>query len=100
MRSKFLGLHHWATSFVHLSTEGSLWSTSYLFSSPLAITLPSVKNKKALLSYDLMSGNCKQQLPAAFQLLSRDCSSVLLILLSDIFSCREKLEHDMLNSNF
>ena len=99
LRSKFLGLEHWTTSVVRLSTEGSLWSTFYLFSSLLAITLPSFKSKTALFSYNLMSGKCEQQFPAAFQLLSRDCSSVLLILFSDIFSCREKLEHDMLNSN-
>ena len=30
-----------------------------------------------------------------FLLISRDCSPV-----SEIFSCREKVEHDMLNSNF
>ena len=75
-----MGLDHWATSVVHLSSEGSLWSISYLFSSSLAITLPSVKNKTALLSCNLMSGNCELQFPAAFQLFSRDCRSVLLIL--------------------
>ena len=39
-------------------------------------------------------------LPLLFRLLSRDCNSVLLIFFSDIFSCREKHEHDMLNSTF
>ena len=34
-----------------------------------------------------------------FWQLSRDCSSNLL-LFSNILSCREKLEHDILNSNF
>ena len=38
--------------------------------------------------------------PLFFRLLSHDCCLVLLILFSDIFSYREKLEHDMLNSNF
>ena len=78
MRSRFLELDYWETSVVYLSTEGSLWFT-YSFSL-LSITLPSVKNKTALFSFDLMSGNCGQQFPAVFLLLSRDCSSVLLIL--------------------
>ena len=78
MRSRFLGLDYWETSVVYLSTEGSLWFT-YSFSL-ISITLPSVKNKTALLSFDLMSGICEQQFSAVFLLLSRDCSSVLLIL--------------------
>ena len=38
--------------------------------------------------------------PLFFRLLSRNFSSVLLILFSDIFSGREKLDNDMLYSNF
>ena len=54
-----LGLEHWETSVVHLSTEGSLWSNTDSLSSPLAITLSSVKNETAILSYNLTSGKCE-----------------------------------------
>ena len=41
------------------STEGSLWYKTDSLSSPLAITLSSVKNETALLSSNLISGNCE-----------------------------------------
>ena len=88
-------LDHWETSLVHLSTEGSLLCTSnlsLLYSRSLCL-LFRIRQlySRVILYLEIANSN----FPLLFRLLSRDCNSVLLILFSDIFSCREKLEHIM-----
>ena len=100
LKTQVFCLDYWAASAVHLSTEGSLWSTrSSLFL--LVTTCSFSKDETALLWLDsygkIANGNFTL---LDFEVLSRDCSSILLMLFSCTFSCREKLEHDMLNPNF
>ena len=92
-------MDHWTTSAVHFSNEGSLWSTQ----TPLFVRGHSrsfAKNKTAVLSFDLFGEIANSNFTLLlFGLLSRDYSSIFLILFSCIFNCREKLELEMLNSN-
>ena len=91
---------HWATSAVHLSTEGSLWSTQFSLFVP-GHSRTFAKNRIALLSFDLYGKIANSIFTLLFfGLLSRERSSILLILFSRIFSYREKREHERLISNF
>ena len=95
-RMKFY-VDHWDTQAVHLSVEGSLWSSSNNCS--LGNTLSSISDRTALLLFTMMeiaNGNFLPICLATFPRFSLERSDFSFL----IFSYREKIVHDRFHSKF